>query len=184
MVGKTPKLIGISGCTNGGKTTLSRTLMSQLSNACYLSQDDFYHSRDNRDQHYEYIPELESFNFDVISCIDMHKFHKELNRLMRLNAYDWIVVDGILLYEDDKLVQMLDRRYFLDLDKAECSRRRQSRNYILPDTGNYFELCAWKEFCKYKAKCEQSYKKAICYINGAEKPDTIFSFVFADMQTA
>lgn len=171
-------LIGISGCTNGGKTTLSKRLLCEFPNSFYLSQDDFYHERNS--DHYEYIEELDSFNFDVITAIDMIKFHKELNKHVRTGQYDFIFIDGILLFEDDKLSNMLDRKYFLDLDKDECHRRRKSRQYIIADTSNYFDVCAWNEFLKYKQKC-QLYRKNIIYINATETPEHIFNFVLNDI---
>lgn len=173
------RLVGISGCTNGGKTTLSKKLLAELPNSYYLSQDEFYHKRDSR--HYDYIPELDSFNFDVISCIDMKKFHNELSKLIRLAKYEYIIIDGILLYDDDKLYKMLEKKYFLDLDKDECYRRRQSRQYKIADTANYFEFCAWNEFLKYKQKCESNCKNII-YINGTETPHDIFQFVCNDLR--
>lgn len=69
------KLIGVSGCTNGGKTTLCRRLLEGLPNAYHLSQDDFYHEHGS--SHYSFIPELDSFNYDIISAIDMKQFHAE-----------------------------------------------------------------------------------------------------------
>ena len=164
-----------------GKTTLSKKLLDMIPNSITFSQDDFYHKRD--ESHYQYIAELDSFNFDVITAIDMTKFHIELGRLVRSGLYEWIFLDGILLYDDAKLVHMLDRRYFIDLDKEECARRRQSRNYIIADTAGYFDLCAWKEFTQYKARCEQvDQKHSIIYIDGTDAPENILSFVLDDLR--
>ena len=175
------KLIGISGCTNGGKTTLSKRLLIEFPNSYYMSQDDFYHDRSNKEKHYEYIASIDSFNFDTITAIDMNKFHKELNKLIKVNTYDYIFIDGILLYDDVKLHKMLHKHYFIDLEKEECHRRRQSRNYIFADTVNYFEH-AWNEFSKYKKRCQTNFSNLL-YLNGAELPDKIFGFVFEDLIT-
>lgn len=172
------KLIGISGCTNGGKTTLSKRLLLEFPNSYYMSQDEFYHERNS--EHYTYIPELDSFNFDVITAIDMKRFHRELSKLVRSGQYEYIFMDGILLFEDEKLCNMLDRKYFIDLDKDECYRRRKSRNYIIADTSNYFESCAWTEFLKYKEKCQVNCAD-IVYIDGTESPEDIFIFVANDI---
>jgi uridine kinase len=61
----------------------------------------------------------------------MKKFHRKLAKLIKSNKYEHIFIDGILLYDDAKLVCMLDKKYFIDLEKEECYRRRLSRNYIL-----------------------------------------------------
>jgi nicotinamide/nicotinate riboside kinase len=168
------KLIGISGCTNGGKTTLSKRLQKEFPNSTHLSQDDFYYPRDSK--HYTYIPELESFNFDVISVINMEKFYQELKKLILSEKYEFIFLDGFLLYEDEKIYNLLDKKYFLSLDKEECIRRRASRNYKTIDTPNYFEKCVWVEFLKYKQKCQSKYKDII-YLNGHDTADQIFDLV-------
>jgi uridine kinase len=171
--------------------------MLQFPNSFYLSQDDFYferpdpnnnlavpdfnnltttdqvnNSNSQPEEHYKYIPELESYNFDVIDCIDMKKFHRELNKLIKLNTYDFIFMDGILLYEDVQLCSMLHKSYFIDLDMVTCKKRRAQRNYIIPDTGAYFEKCCWREFQNYKARCDAKYTHLI-YIDGTG----IFNFV-------
>ena len=153
--------------------------MTIFPGAYYMSQDDFYHKRDS--EHYEYIPEAESFNFDVITAIDMKKFHRKLEKIIKSGKYDLIFLDGILLFEDEKLNKMLDRKYFLDLDKEECYRRRQTRNYIIADTAKYFDRCVWNEFSKYKQKC-QSTLKNVTYLNGSDTVDNIFNFVLSDIQ--
>lgn len=172
------KLIGISGCTNGGKTTLSKSLINEFPNSYHLSQDDFYHERGSK--HYEFIPELNSYNFDVITAIDMKKFHAHLSSLIRSGKYAYIFLDGILLFEDDKLNKMLDKKYFIDLDKEECHRRRKNRHYIIEDTSNYFELCAWKEFIKYKQKCETT-RKNITFLDGSATPKELLDYVMNDL---
>lgn len=128
------------------------------------------------------MPELHSFNFDVIAAIDMKKFHAELARLMRSGRYTYIFCDGILLYEDEKLNKMLDKRYFLDLSKEECEKRRKERHYIIEDTGNYFEKCVWKEYVRYKQKCETMYqRKNIMFLRGDEEPEKIYEIVMTDI---
>lgn len=106
----------------------------------------------------------------------MAKFHRKLKKVIKSNKYEFIFIDGILIFEDEKLLKMLDRKYFLDLDKEECHRRRLNRQYILEDTPNYFDMCVWKEFTKYRFKCMTSIKN-IVYIDGTLSQDTIFIFV-------
>ena len=168
------KLVGLSGCTNGGKTTLAKRLLKEFKNSAYLSQDDFYFPRDGK--HLSYISELESFNFDVITAINMDKLRQELEKLVDSGKYDFIFLDGFLLYDDEKLYNMLDYKYFLFLTKEECLRRRQSRNYKTIDTPNYFDKCVWIEFLKYKQKCENIYNDII-YLNGYNNLEDLFQLV-------
>jgi uridine kinase len=144
-----------------------------------LAQDDFYHPRDS--QHLEYIPDLDSYNFDTIRAIDMERFHAELKRLVDSRAYDYIILDGFLLYDDEKLNKLLDRKYFLYLNADECWRRRQSRNYCLADSYKYFSACVWPEFLKYKQRCEQKYDDII-YISGSDPIESVFTAVLNDLK--
>lgn len=173
------KVIGISGCTNGGKTTLAKRLQQEFTTSTYLTQDDFYFPRDSH--HLEYIPELKSFNFDVISAIDMNKFLNEIKMLIDLGKYEYIFVDGFLLFDDERLYNLADRKYFLYLNKEECLRRRLSRNYKSADTPNYFDKCVWPEFLKYKQRCKTMYDDII-YIDGSRSIEDIFLSVQKDIQ--
>ena len=153
--------------------------MSELPNAYHLSQDDFYHERGS--SHYTFMPELSSFNYDVISAIDMKSFHAELARLLHSpQRYSYIICDGILLYEDEKLFKMFDKRYFLELPKEECERRRKQRHYAVEDTSEYFDKCAWREYLKYRQKCAVENgprKNNIIFLNGTQKPGAIVDYV-------
>ena len=91
------------------------------------------------------------------------------------------LADGILLYEDEKLFNMLDKRYFININKEECFRRRQTRNYIIPDTQNYFEKYVWGAFERYKLRCENSYS-CITYLNGTDTVQSLFNFVTGELK--
>jgi nicotinamide/nicotinate riboside kinase len=173
------KLVALSGCTNGGKTTLAKQLLRDFPRSTYLTQDNFYFPRDEK--HLIYIPELDSFNFDVISAIDMNALHEELQRLIHTGSYDYIFIDGFLLYEDEKLYAMLDRKYFLYLTYEECLRRRMIRHYNSIDTPNYFEKCVWVEYLKYREKCEQKYQNDIVYLDGSRPAKDVYDFVSNDI---
>ena len=173
---KKTKLIGISGCTNGGKTTLCSSLRNELSNAYHISQDDYYYPREQL----EYLHELDSYNFDVISAINMQQFKQDILKLCKSEKYDYILIDGFLIYEDQELVDILDKKYFLLLDKEECLRRRNSRNYKTVDTPNYFEKCVWIEFSKYKQKCQNI--EQIIFLEGSDPAQTIVNTVKSDLK--
>ncbi|CAF0971169.1 unnamed protein product [Brachionus calyciflorus] len=174
------KLIGISGCTNGGKTTLSKSLQKEFISSTFLTQDDYYFPRDS--DHLEFISELNSFNFDVISAIDVDKFFYELIDIKNSGKYELIFLDGFLLFEDERVYKMLDKKYFLFLNKQECWLRRISRNYKTADTPNYFDKCVWPEYLKYKEKCDKKYDDII-YIDGSRSISDIFNFVSNEIKS-
>ena len=89
--------------------------------------------------------------------------------------------DGILLFEDEKLLKKLDKKFFIDLNKEECYRRRQTRNYKTLDTEGYFEGCVYPEFQKYRSKCEKALRNVV-YLDGADSPDHLFNSVMNELK--
>ncbi len=173
------KLIGISGCTNSGKSTLCKFLKNEFNNSICLNQDDYY--RERNEDNLEYVSEADSFNFDVITAIDMDRFKKDIIKLRDSGIYDFIFIDGFLIYADRELVDLLDIKYFILLNKEESRRRRESRQYKTIDTPNYFEKCVWVEYSKYLKFCKSSYIDII-YIDGTNPIQEIVNFVINDFK--
>lgn len=170
------KLIGITGCTNSGKSTLCKNLCKEMVSSIHVSQDDYF-NRENL----EYNEEAESFNFDSITAIDMDKFKEEIKSLKNSNKYDYVFIDGFIIYEDKELADFLDKKYFISLNKTESKRRRASRQYNSVDTPKYFDKCVWVEFLKYKKMCKRTYKD-ICYMDGVKPKQDLVEHVLADLE--
>lgn len=174
------KIIGISGCTNSGKSTLCKHLINEFDNSIYLCQDNYY--LEKNEKNLEYIPEAESFNFDVITAIDMNKFRFKLNALKTSNKYDFIFIDGFLIYEDRLVADSLDKKYFIILNKEESRRRRESRHYNSIDTPNYFDKCVWVEYLKYLKFCKANYIDIVYLDGGSNLPQDLVNFILADFK--
>lgn len=79
-------VIGVSGITGGGKTTLASTLYQFLSDqqnaqtfdgfhinkVILIHQDKYFYARDS--PHHEWIPEINFINREQLSAMDMNKF--------------------------------------------------------------------------------------------------------------
>lgn len=173
-------LIGISGVTNGGKTTLSKRLIAAYPNSAYISQDKYYWSRESGKL--EYRADLLSHNYDTIDAVDNERFLNDLRNLIDENKndrkYDFIFVDGFLLF---KLVTAdndfkFEKKFFFTLEKEECFEKRKARNYKTVGTRDYFEQLVWPCYSSYLKYCKDNFND-IVYLNGAQHREITFNFV-------
>lgn len=69
-------VIGISGATCSGKTTIAKELHSLFGNSVLLQQDDYFY--DEKSEKHTKIPELNHINFEILSSIDMAAFKNQI----------------------------------------------------------------------------------------------------------
>lgn len=79
-------IIGVSGVTCGGKTTLSTELNKIIEHSVMISQDDYF--LDVNDARHTWIPELNHINFDIISSLDMEKMYADVLKLIKNKETD------------------------------------------------------------------------------------------------
>lgn len=195
-------IIGISGVTCGGKTTLSQTLHKYLSDQknrhCLsdrvrigivkiMNQDDYFYPA-NYPQH-EWIEHLNHVNYDVINAINMTKMcndlHTELdkrfifyskNTNMDLTILNIMIIDGFLIFNHSIMNRLCQLKFHIHLPYEKCYERRLKRTYNPPDCLGYFELCVWP---MYERNFEQiRAKDDIILLNGDTSKEKIFKHVF------
>jgi len=54
-----------------------------------------------------------------------------------------IIVEGILVLNDPDVANLCQHKFFVELDKPTCWKRRQTRTYDPEDQLGYFESLAW-----------------------------------------
>jgi nicotinamide/nicotinate riboside kinase len=62
-------VVGLSGVSCGGKTTVSRLLRSTLPWSKIVHQDGYFHPNDPK--HHTLIPNLNHFNWELKSALDL-----------------------------------------------------------------------------------------------------------------
>lgn len=143
---KQPVIIGIAGGTGSGKTTLAKKLKDDFQNdLLLLCQDYYYRSFENLS--YE---ERCKLNFDHPNSIDtdllidhitklksfkpierpVYSFveHVRLKELVFEEPKPVIVIEGILIFENPKLVDLMDIKVFVDTDADIRFARRLIRD--------------------------------------------------------
>jgi uridine kinase len=139
-------IIGVAGGTGSGKTTLTRKLKERFGdNVTVLSHDNYYKSHD--DLTYEQRTMLnydhpDAFDTDLlvehlsalrkgktIAC-PVYDFttHNRSGETLLINPTGVILVEGILIFADSKLRDMMDVKIFVDTDADVRILRRVVRD--------------------------------------------------------
>lgn len=174
--------IGISGCTNGGKTTLSKFLQNYFSGCIVVNQDEFFRPDDSKE--HTVIPELNHKNWDCLTAINWHALMEKVTRILNSeptvdNAL--LIVEGHLIFNYLPLENIFHKKYFLKLNKEECTKRRNTRVYDPPDVPGYFEMCVWPMYLSNLQELEKKHTE-IMFLDGADNPECISETVISDLK--
>ena len=124
-------VIGIAGGTGSGKTTLMKNLITEFSDVVtVLSHDNYYKRHDELT--YE---ERCLLNYDLlrqgqeIDC-PVYDFtvHNRSDETIRIVPKKVIIVEGILIFENKELRDLMDIRIFVDTDSDVRLCRRIKRD--------------------------------------------------------
>jgi len=142
-----PLIIGIAGGTGSGKTTVARKIANALPDAsvAFLDMDGYY-----RDFSHLPMEERRKINWDHPETFDLDLFVSHLERLARgepidkpvydfathvrsprterITSADVVVVDGILLFADERVRALCDVKVFVDADPDIRLVRRIQRD--------------------------------------------------------
>lgn len=139
-------IIGIAGGTGSGKTTLARNIADYFGDKISLIRhDDYYKAHDGVS-----IEELAQLNYDHPDAFDWELLFEHLEALKRGEAidcpiYDYaihnrstetrrveatpvILLEGILIFDSERICSMLDLKIFVDTDADVRILRRIIRD--------------------------------------------------------
>ena len=142
-----PLVIGVAGGTGSGKTTVANVILNRVgeNKIAYLPHDAYY--RDLGDLPYD---QKAAMNFDHPNSLEtelmiehikilkkgipvdipVYDFstHSRTNKTIRVEPHPVVVVEGILLFADKELRELLDIRIFVDTDPDIRFIRRLQRD--------------------------------------------------------
>nr|AOO54573.1 uridine/cytidine kinase [uncultured bacterium] len=142
-------IIGIAGPSASGKSLLANTIVSELGSdqVVVITEDSYY--KDRRDIPFE---ERTTINYDHPDSFDHELLSQHLKALqngetVRIPVYDFtqhvrsdnfreigqhtiIVLEGILLFVEPKLRELMDIRIFMDTALDICLLRRLKRDIV------------------------------------------------------
>ena len=144
-----PFLIGISGGSGGGKTSVAGVIHRCLGkdNCLLFSMDTYY-----KDLTPEQEKDLNNYNFDTPDALDLDLIYEHLHSLMNwqsiemptydfatnkrqketkhLRPHNFIIFEGILAFYDKRIRDLMDLKLFIDLDDDMRLSRRIYRDII------------------------------------------------------
>lgn len=141
-------MIGICGASGSGKSTLADELNDRLTRPCvYLKQDSYY--KDHPDMSFE---ERERINYDEPQAFEHEALYNDLCDLragkpITAKRYDYtqhrrsdpgeliepaevVLVEGIHVFYDPKVREMLDFKIYIQVDPDICLMRRMTRDIV------------------------------------------------------
>lgn len=180
-------VVGISGATCSGKSTLAEKIHANFPMSIMVHQDDYFLSPD--DPRHVKIEELNHINWELITGLDMQKMHSDVKKILQSpgkNATDskrLLILDGFLLFKHKTITDLCDYKFFLTLTKEQCWERRKNRIYEPPDVPGYFDKIVWPEFMKYKNEVVQNKElyETITFIDGSKDVEEIYDIVFKEI---
>ncbi|XP_033750516.1 nicotinamide riboside kinase 1-like [Pecten maximus] len=178
-------IVGISGATNSGKSTLVGQLLSALPNCSAIHQDDYY--LEPGDKRLTWIPELNHENWDEMKAMEMDKLVRNIQQWARPkethspgdHSIPILLVDGFLLYNYKPLNEVFDKRYFLEVNRTVCWRRRRDRDYDPPDVPGYFDQIVWPAYLNNLEGIKD--QTDITFLDGTRQKEELFQTVLKDI---
>jgi len=160
-------IIGICGGTSSGKTSFSRKIFEKVGKkGLLISQDSFYKGLDDKE-----LGNVENYNFDHPDSIDFDEMYKVLYKLKRgeisfVPKYNFtthtregylpidskkvkiLIIEGILIFCNKKIRDLMDFKIFIDTDSDIRLIRRIERD--IKERGRTMEMVIkrYKKFLK------------------------------------
>ena len=174
-------IIGICGASGSGKSTLAKELSRRLEGHCvYIKQDSYY--KDHPDMTFE---ERERINYDEPEAFEHTALVEDLRALragktITAKSYDYtqhrrcdsgdsiepadvVLVEGIHVFFDERVRDLLDFKIFIQVDPDVCLLRRVKRD--IRDRGRSIEGV----YRQYLESVKPMYEKYIRnYVNDAD----------------
>lgn len=148
-------VIGISGATRSGKTSLASHLFVELGddNCKWLCQDKHFMRK--------VIYEQLNGNWEDPRALNHDAYLKKIKQVIEQfkepnieNESDppstkYVILEGFLLFYDKRLVELLDYKFWLEISKQVCHDRRMNTKPVEED---YFANNVWPGYQKYRKR--------------------------------
>jgi len=151
--------IGIGGVSRAGKTTLS-----EMIRGLYPHKKTLIIGMDEYVKKSRTIPKIKDrIDWESPGSVDFEKIKKTIER--SLQTYDLVITEGILIFYDEAVNNLFDKRIFIDIPKSLFYQRRHSETRWGKEPKWYIDY-VWKSYMKYGRLKETS--THTLYLHGNE----------------
>jgi len=184
-------VVGVSGVSCGGKTTVASGLNNWLNkseqNATLIMQDDFYKPASelpiNTITNFPEFDEPESVRMDLIK----EKILDWLDEPVELDQEDAqiLIVEGTMIFTDPEICDLCDLRYLVHVDFAVAEYRRSLRNYKIPDPPQIMARNIWPKYIKHREifrQLKNKYNFMCKQINGTVPIEQTIAGILLDVK--
>jgi len=168
-------IIGITGISGSGKTTIGMNLKEILKNVRIVRVDDYWKERKRIPKSFEKWREWEwplSINFE--------KLHKNLIQLRDKKKYKFIIVEGNLLFYYKKIRDIIDLKVYLKIPNKLLIDRRIKKFGVGDNQEKYSKEIVIKEYKKYGKSAK---KYADLSFKGTEPLNNITKKIIKKLKT-
>lgn len=165
-------VIGITGVTCSGKSTLARSIFNEINaknvrlpeyitigSVKLMRQDDYFHPKTAAE--HIWIAELNYINREILSALNMTKMCNDLNDIVSTSYQPYrkteemcvlnvLVIEGFLIFNCKEIRDMCQIKIAVELSYEECFKRRQNRKYNPPNPPGYFEKILWPFYVQHR----------------------------------
>lgn len=178
-------VVGISGATCSGKSTLADKIRDNFPGSVMIRQDDYFLPQD--DPRHVRVAELDHTNWEVMTSMDMQRMHSDVLRALGSHGEESaahsgkrvLILEGFLLFRHKAITDLCDRKYFLTLTRERCWERRRNRTYDPPDVPGYFDRVVWPEYTEYESEITRNKElgATVTFIDGCNGVEQIYEMV-------
>ena len=120
-------VVTIAGGSASGKSTLASALQKELPSCAVVAMDAYY--KQERDLPLVTLPNGKTYrDYNCPEAFDLAKLEEDVRRLISQNAYDFLLIEGLLTLWDKELRGLSDKRIFIDCPADIRIVRRLRRN--------------------------------------------------------
>ncbi|ODV79199.1 uridine kinase [Suhomyces tanzawaensis NRRL Y-17324] len=167
-----PYIIGVAGNSGSGKTSVSQKIIQELNQpwTVLLSFDNFYNplNAEERQQAFDC-----KFDFDTPESFDMNlmyetvkslkqgkkteipvysfKLHNRTSKKTTIYGANVIIIEGIYALHDQRLLDLMDIKLYVDTDLDVCLARRLTRDILYRGRDLEGAVRQWETFVKPNA---------------------------------